>query len=166
MALNDGNTKPEEVGYLNAHGTSTQLNDKIETKAIKDVFGDHAKKLKISSIKSMIGHSLGAAGGIEAVVCAKVLKEGVVPPTINLENPDLGQSAFLATLFLCMSYARVQRRAVTLTTCPMWHTRTRPVRFPPPCLATTSASAVTTPPSFSEDMTKSNNLEQQRSRKE
>lgn len=89
MALEDGSTKPEEVGYINAHGTSTQLNDKIETKAIKDLFGDHARKLKISSIKSMIGHSLGAAGGIEAVVCAKVMREGVVPPTINLENPDI-----------------------------------------------------------------------------
>jgi 3-oxoacyl-[acyl-carrier-protein] synthase II len=89
MALNDGNTKPEEVGYINAHGTSTPLNDKIETKAIKDLFGAHARKLKISSIKSMIGHSLGAAGGIEAVVCAKILKEGVVPPTMNLDNPDL-----------------------------------------------------------------------------
>ena len=89
MALEDGNTKPEEVGYINAHGTSTQLNDKIETKAIKDLFGAHASKLKISSIKSMIGHSLGAAGGIEAVVCAKIMREGVVPPTINLENPDI-----------------------------------------------------------------------------
>lgn len=89
MALDDGSTRPEEVGYINAHGTSTQLNDKIETKAIKDLFGAHANKLKISSIKSMIGHSLGAAGGIEAVVCAKVMREGVVPPTINLENPDI-----------------------------------------------------------------------------
>ena len=61
----------------------------IETKAIKDVFGEHARRLKISSIKSMIGHSLGAAGGIEAVICAKILREGVVPPTINLHNPDI-----------------------------------------------------------------------------
>ena len=89
MALEDGSTKTDEVGYINAHGTSTQLNDKIETKAIKDLFGAHASKLKISSIKSMIGHSLGAAGGIEAVVCAKIMREGVVPPTINLENPDI-----------------------------------------------------------------------------
>lgn len=89
MALNDGDLKPEDVGYINAHGTSTQLNDKTETEAIKAVFGDHAKKLKISSIKSMIGHSLGAAGGIEAVICAKIMKEGVVPPTINLDNPDI-----------------------------------------------------------------------------
>jgi 3-oxoacyl-[acyl-carrier-protein] synthase II len=68
MSIEDGGINREDVGYINAHGTSTQLNDKIETSAIKQVFGDHAKKLKISSIKSMIGHSLGAAGAIEAVV--------------------------------------------------------------------------------------------------
>jgi 3-oxoacyl-[acyl-carrier-protein] synthase II len=67
-ALRDGGVAPTDIEYVNAHGTSTQLNDKIETKAFKKVFGDHASKLKISSIKSMIGHSLGAAGGIEAVV--------------------------------------------------------------------------------------------------
>jgi len=89
LALEDGNTKPEEVGYINAHGTSTQLNDKTETQAFKAVFGDHAKNLKISSIKSMIGHSLGAAGGIEAAITAKVMKEGIIPPTINLDNPDV-----------------------------------------------------------------------------
>lgn len=89
MALDDGGVKPEEVGYINAHGTSTQLNDKTETEAIKAVFGDHAYKLKVSSIKSMIGHSLGAAGGIEAVICAKTMKEGVIPPTMNCDNPDL-----------------------------------------------------------------------------
>merc|ERR1712054_442985 len=88
-ALQDGDVTKEDVGYINAHGTSTQLNDKTETQAIKTVFGDHAKNLKISSIKSMIGHSLGAAGGIEAVVSAKVMKQGIVPPTINLENPDI-----------------------------------------------------------------------------
>lgn len=88
-ALADGNVEKEEVGYINAHGTSTQLNDKTETEAIKTVFGDHANNLKVSSIKSMIGHSLGAAGGIEAVVCAKVLREGVVPPTMNCDNPDI-----------------------------------------------------------------------------
>lgn len=73
MALKDGSVAPDEVDYINAHGTSTQLNDKTETAAIKSVFGDHAKKLKVSSIKSMIGHSLGAAGGIEAVVSKKIL---------------------------------------------------------------------------------------------
>ena len=70
-------------------GTSTQLNDKIETLAFKSVFGEHAYKLKISSIKSMIGHSLGAAGAIEAVVCAQIFRDGIIPPTINLDNPDL-----------------------------------------------------------------------------
>ena len=89
MALDDGNVSPTDVGYINAHGTSTQLNDKTETEAIKAVFGEHSKNLKISSIKSMIGHSLGAAGGIEAVVCAKIMKEGIVPPTLNCDNPDV-----------------------------------------------------------------------------
>jgi 3-oxoacyl-[acyl-carrier-protein] synthase II len=89
MAMADGDIKKEDVGYINAHGTSTQLNDKIETQAIKSLFGDHAYKMKISSIKSMIGHSLGAAGGIEAVVCAKIMKEGIVPPTMNCDNPDI-----------------------------------------------------------------------------
>ena len=89
LCLKDGNVDPSTVDYINAHGTSTQLNDKLETEAIKTVFGDHAKSLKISSIKSMIGHSLGAAGGIEAVISAKVMKEGIVPPTINLDNPDV-----------------------------------------------------------------------------
>jgi 3-oxoacyl-[acyl-carrier-protein] synthase II len=89
MALKDGGVLPEEVGYINAHGTSTQLNDKIETEAIKTLFGEHAYKLKVSSIKSMIGHSLGAAGGIEAVVCAKAMKEGILPPTMNCDNPDI-----------------------------------------------------------------------------
>ena len=89
MCLKDGDIAVTDVGYINAHGTSTQLNDKTETQAIKALFGDHAYKMKISSIKSMIGHSLGAAGGIEAVVCAKILKEGIVPPTINLDNPDI-----------------------------------------------------------------------------
>lgn len=89
MALKDGDVQIHEVGYINAHGTSTQLNDKIETEAIKSLFGEHSYKMKISSIKSMIGHSLGAAGGIEAVVCAKIMKEGIVPPTINLDNPDI-----------------------------------------------------------------------------
>lgn len=89
MALRDGNVSPDEVDYVNAHGTSTPLNDKIETKAIKATFGEQAYKMKISSIKSMIGHSLGAAGGIEAVVCAKIFEHGIVPPTLNCDNPDL-----------------------------------------------------------------------------
>jgi 3-oxoacyl-[acyl-carrier-protein] synthase II len=89
MALKDANVVPTEVGYINAHGTSTPLNDKTESEAIKQVFGQHAYNLKVSSIKSMIGHSLGAAGGIEAVVCAKIFQDGIVPPTMNCDEPDL-----------------------------------------------------------------------------
>jgi len=88
MALNDARLNPSEVDYINAHGTSTPLNDKIETLAIKEVFKDHAYKLKISSIKSMIGHLLGAAGGVEAVATIKTIETGIIPPTINYEKPD------------------------------------------------------------------------------
>ncbi len=88
MALQDGGVKPEEVGYINAHGTSTQYNDKIETAAIKEVFGRHAYKVPISSTKSMTGHLLGAAGGVELVAALLCMKEGMVHPTINYENPD------------------------------------------------------------------------------
>lgn len=88
QALQDAGISADQVGYINAHGTSTHFNDMVETRAIKSVFGDHAKKLKISSTKSMIGHLLGAAGGVEAVVTILALHEGILPPTINLENPD------------------------------------------------------------------------------
>ncbi len=88
MTLNDARVNPSEVDYINAHGTSTPLNDKVETLAIKEVFKDHAYKLKISSIKSMIGHLLGAAGAVEAVATVKTIKEGIIPPTINYEHPD------------------------------------------------------------------------------
>ncbi len=88
LALEDGKTKPEEVDYINAHGTSTPLNDKTETMAIKKLFGDHAYKLKISSNKSMIGHLLGGAAAVEAVATVKTIETGIIPPTINLENPD------------------------------------------------------------------------------
>ena len=74
---------PERVGYINAHGTSTPLGDLAETKAIKDVFGDHAYQLAVSSTKSMMGHTFGAAGAIEAMMCVLALHEGVIPPTIN-----------------------------------------------------------------------------------
>ena len=87
-ALRDAGVKPEQVDYINAHGTSTELNDMNETKAIKTVFGDHAYKLNISSTKSMTGHLLGAAGAMEAIVSILAIGEGVIPPTINLENPD------------------------------------------------------------------------------
>jgi 3-oxoacyl-[acyl-carrier-protein] synthase II len=87
-AMEDGNIAKEEVGYINAHGTSTELNDKIETKVIKKVFGDEAYKIKISSSKSMTGHLLGAASAIEAVISVLSLREGVITPTINYETPD------------------------------------------------------------------------------
>ncbi|MEN6371981.1 MAG: beta-ketoacyl-ACP synthase II [Armatimonadota bacterium] len=87
-ALDDAEIKPEDVSYINAHGTSTEMNDKYETMAIKKVFGDYAYKVPVSSTKSMTGHLLGAAGAIEAVACAQALKEGVIPPTINYEFPD------------------------------------------------------------------------------
>ncbi|PTX61255.1 3-oxoacyl-[acyl-carrier-protein] synthase II [Melghirimyces profundicolus] len=87
-ALNDAGLNSEDVGYINAHGTSTDFNDKFETMAIKTVFGDHAYKLAVSSTKSMTGHLLGAAGGVEAIATALALKEGILPPTINYEHPD------------------------------------------------------------------------------
>ncbi len=87
-ALRDAGVSPEEVDYVNAHGTSTKFNDLYETMAIKSVFGEHAYKLKVSSIKSMIGHLLGAAGGVEVVASVMTLKTGVIPPTINYEEPD------------------------------------------------------------------------------
>ncbi len=87
-AIRDAQINPEEVDYINAHGTSTPLNDKCETAAVKTVFGDHASKLMISSTKSMTGHMLGAAGGIEAAFTVLALHSGIIPPTINLHNPD------------------------------------------------------------------------------
>ncbi len=87
-ALRDAGAKPEQVGYINAHGTSTPYNDKFETLAIKETFGEHAYKLAVSSTKSMTGHLLGAAGGIEGVFCALAINRGVLPPTINYFNPD------------------------------------------------------------------------------
>ena len=87
-ALKDAGLQPTAIDYINAHGTSTSLGDKAETVAIKGVFGEHAYKLSVSSTKSMTGHLLGAAGGLEAAVCAMVVKEDVLPPTINYETPD------------------------------------------------------------------------------
>jgi len=88
VALQDAGMRPEDVGYLNAHGTSTPFNDANETRAIKTVFGAHAKKMLVSSTKSMTGHMLGAAGGAEAVVAILALTRGVIPPTINYVTPD------------------------------------------------------------------------------
>ncbi|HEX7077179.1 MAG TPA: beta-ketoacyl synthase N-terminal-like domain-containing protein, partial [Candidatus Eisenbacteria bacterium] len=87
-AIRDSGRTPESFGYLNAHGTSTPLNDKFETQAIKSVFGEHARKLPISSTKSMTGHLLGAAGGLETIICVLALERQTLPPTINYENSD------------------------------------------------------------------------------
>ncbi|RUT46935.1 beta-ketoacyl-[acyl-carrier-protein] synthase II [Paenibacillus anaericanus] len=88
MALRSAGIEPEEIDYINAHGTSTPPGDRSETTAIKWTFGDHAYKLAVSSTKSMTGHLLGAAGGVEAVICGLTLQNGIIAPTINLENPD------------------------------------------------------------------------------
>ncbi len=86
--LKDAGLEAEDVQYVNAHGTSTPFNDKSETKAIREVFGDHADNLLVSSIKSTTGHLLGAAGAVESIACIKAIKTGIVPPTMNYENPD------------------------------------------------------------------------------
>ncbi|MBI5560955.1 MAG: beta-ketoacyl-ACP synthase II [Deltaproteobacteria bacterium] len=88
LALKDAGTSPEDIDYINAHGTSTYYNDLYETKAIKRAFGGHAKRLAVSSTKSMMGHLLGAAGGVEAVLTVLAVRNGTIPPTINYENPD------------------------------------------------------------------------------
>jgi 3-oxoacyl-[acyl-carrier-protein] synthase II len=88
MALRNGGLNPEDISYINAHGTSTPQGDICETQAIKSVFGEHAKKLAVSSTKGATGHMLGAAGAFEMAVCAKAIQNDIVPPTINLENPD------------------------------------------------------------------------------
>ncbi|MEB1806230.1 MAG: beta-ketoacyl-ACP synthase II [Bacillaceae bacterium] len=88
QAIEDAGLQPKDFDYMNAHGTSTPYNDKFETLAIKTVFGDHAENLAISSTKSMTGHLLGAAGAVEAILTAKAIAEGIIPPTINYETPD------------------------------------------------------------------------------
>ncbi|MFA4993673.1 MAG: beta-ketoacyl-ACP synthase II [Candidatus Omnitrophota bacterium] len=88
MALKDARMKPEEITYINAHGTSTKLNDKIETLSMKKAFGAYSKKVMISSTKSVTGHLLGAAGGVEFLTCCLAIRDGVIPPTINYEHPD------------------------------------------------------------------------------
>jgi 3-oxoacyl-[acyl-carrier-protein] synthase II len=87
-SLERAGVEPERVGYINAHGTSTPLGDAAETRAIKEVFGDHAFELAVSSTKSMMGHTFGAAGAIEAIMCVLALRDGVLPPTINYREPD------------------------------------------------------------------------------
>ncbi|MGD6855256.1 beta-ketoacyl-ACP synthase II [Bacillus infantis] len=88
MAIDDAGLSPQDIDYINAHGTSTDYNDKFETLAIKEVFGDHAYKLAVSSTKSMTGHLLGAAGGVEAIFTLLAMKDAILPPTINYETPD------------------------------------------------------------------------------
>jgi len=88
MAIRKAGIQPQDVDYINAHGTSTPFNDKLETLAIKNCFGAHARTLAISSTKSMTGHLLGGAGGLEAGISALAVHEQIVPPTINLDNPD------------------------------------------------------------------------------
>ena len=88
MALRKAGVRPDEVDYINAHGTSTPINDPTETLAVKTTFGDHARKLVMSSTKSMTGHLLGAAGGLEAGITALAIRHQIAPPTINLDEPD------------------------------------------------------------------------------
>jgi 3-oxoacyl-[acyl-carrier-protein] synthase II len=87
-ALQDAQLSPEQIDYINAHGTSTILNDRTETQAIKSVFGDQAYHVPVSSTKSMLGHAMGASGGLEAIACIMAIQDGIIPPTINYENPD------------------------------------------------------------------------------
>ncbi len=89
-ALADGGVRPEQIAYINAHGTSTPLGDQAETKAVKKIFGEHARRLSISSTKSQLGHLLGASGGVELILTILAVRDGVVPPTINLDTPDPG----------------------------------------------------------------------------
>lgn len=88
MAMKDAGVNPEDVGYVNAHGTSTQVNDKVETMAIKGSLEDASKSVAVSSIKSMTGHLIAAAGSVEAITCLLAIRDGVLPPTINYETPD------------------------------------------------------------------------------
>ena len=109
FALEDANLNPEDVDYINVHGTSTPLGDIAETKAIKEVFGQHAYNLNISSTKSMTGHLLGAAGAIEAIACVKAIQEDIVPPTINhfTDDPEIDND-------LNFTFNKAQKRTVNV----------------------------------------------------
>jgi len=107
MALDEAGLRPEDIDYINAHGTSTQPNDREETAAIKQVFGEHAYKLLVSSTKSMTGHLLGAAGALEAIACLLAIRDGCIPPTINYQTPDPG---------LDLDYVPNTARAKAITT--------------------------------------------------
>ena len=110
MALKQAGIKPTEIQYINAHGTSTQYNDREETRAIKHVFGEHAYKLVVSSTKSMTGHLLGAAGAVEAIACLKAMEQGCIPPTINYQTPDPD-----CDLDYCPNQARPMKLRVALS---------------------------------------------------
>ncbi|MCZ6815999.1 MAG: beta-ketoacyl-[acyl-carrier-protein] synthase family protein [Planctomycetota bacterium] len=107
-AIEDAGVKLEDIGYISAHGTGTQENDKIETKAIKGVFGDRAKNVAISSVKSMMGHLIAAAGACELITCILAIRDGVLPPTMNYENPDTACD---------LDYIPNQARKTAVTTC-------------------------------------------------
>ena len=108
-ALEDAGMQPEDIDYINVHGTSTHVGDISEAKAIKEVFGDHAYKLNISSTKSMTGHLLGATGALEALFCVKAIEDGIVPPTINHEEGDNDENIDYAMNF---TFDKAQKRTV------------------------------------------------------
>jgi 3-oxoacyl-[acyl-carrier-protein] synthase II len=110
-ALEDANLQPTDIDYINVHGTSTPVGDLSEAKAIKEVFGEHAYKLNISSTKSMTGHLLGAAGAVEALVCVKSVQEDIVPPTINHDEEDKDENIDYALNF---TFNKAQKRTVNV----------------------------------------------------
>ncbi len=102
QALQDAKLNPTDIGYVNAHGTSTSVNDKVETLACKKVFGEHARNVPVSSTKSMMGHLIAAAGVTEMIVCLMAIRDQVLPPTINLENPDPNAISITSPMWLAL----------------------------------------------------------------